>query len=184
MHMLQRLLEFDRKISSKLILPAENKALRASASFFAHSGDSWFWLAGLFLIWLFSRGQTHTLSALFAGAIALQAALVLAIKFKVKRKRPEGEWGAVYRNIDPHSFPSGHAVRAVMIALLAWGLGWQPWAFLLLVWAILVSLARVSLGVHYLSDVLAGWALGALLAWGVPAAQPILYKWFPFIFFN
>jgi len=72
----------------------------------------------------------------------------------------------------------------VMIALLAWGLGWQPWAFLLLVWAILVSLARVSLGVHYLSDVLAGWALGALLAWGVLAAQPILYQWFPFIFFN
>jgi len=48
----------------------------------------------------------------------------------------------------------------------------------------MVSLARVSLGVHYLSDVLAGWALGALLAWGVLAAQPILYQWFPFIFFN
>ncbi len=182
--MFHKLIEFDQNISSKLILPAKNKSLRAAAAFFAHSGDSWFWLAALFIIWLFSKGELHTFAALFAGAIALQAALVLAIKFVIKRKRPEGEWGAVYRNIDPHSFPSGHAVRAVMLAALAWGLGLQPLAWILTVWAPLVSLARIGLGVHYFSDVLAGWIMGILLALAVLSAQPLLYRWFPFILFN
>lgn len=180
--MLKRILDLDQKYSQKLFLPSDKKLLRAAAAFFAHSGDSWFWLAGLFVIWLFSKGQVHTICALFAGAILVQATLVLAIKFKVKRSRPEGEWGAVYRNTDPHSFPSGHAVRAVMLAALAWGLGLQPLAWILTIWAPLVSLARVSLGVHYLVDILAGWLFGILLAWGVISAQPLLYKLFPFVF--
>jgi undecaprenyl-diphosphatase len=182
--MFEKILEFDQKTSSKLVLSSEKKTLRKAASFFAHSGDSWFWLAALFIIWLFSKGILHTYSALFAGAIVLQALLVLAIKFKIKRKRPEGEWGAVYRNIDPHSFPSGHAVRAFMIAAMAWGLGLQPWAWILIIWAALVCLARVGMGVHYLSDVLAGCMIGILLALAVLWAQPILYQWFPFILFN
>jgi membrane-associated phospholipid phosphatase len=89
---------------------------------------------------------------------------VLLIKFTVRRKRPEGEWGAIYRNTDPHSFPSGHAARAVLIAFLFLALG-PPWlAVLLLAWAPLVSLARVSMGVHYLSDVVAGSILGLVIA--------------------
>lgn len=182
--MLKKMIESDQRLSSSLIFPPENKTLRAAAAFFAHSGDSWFWLAGLFILWLFSRGSLHANAALFAGAIVLQATLVLGIKFLVKRKRPEGEWGAVYRNIDPHSFPSGHAARAIMLAALAWGLNLQPLALILTIWAPLVSLARVGLGVHYLSDVLAGWALGLLLAWGVFIAQPLLYQWFPYILFK
>jgi undecaprenyl-diphosphatase len=180
--MLKKILDLDQKYSQKLYLPSDRKLLRAAAAFFAHSGDSWFWLAGLFIIWLFSKGQLHTMCALFAGAILVQATLVLAIKFKIKRSRPEGEWGAVYRNTDPHSFPSGHAVRAVMLAALAWGLGLQPLAWILAIWAPLVSLARVSLGVHYLVDILAGWLLGLALAWCVLTAQPLLYRLFPFVF--
>ena len=182
--MYRKIIELDQNLSKRLRIPQDNTLLQKAAAFFAHSGDSWFWLAGLFLIWLFSKGELHTLSALFAGAIVVQAALVLAIKFTIKRRRPEGDWGAVYRNSDPHSFPSGHAVRAFMLAAMAWGLGLQPLGFLLFIWAPLVSLARVSLGVHYLSDVLAGWLLGLLLAAGVLYAQPLLYQLFPFILFN
>jgi undecaprenyl-diphosphatase len=182
--MFEKINQQDLKISRKMQLPVEQKLLRSMAAFFAHSGDSWFWLAALFIIWLVSHGQTHTTAALLAGAIVLQASLVLLIKFTIKRSRPEGDWGAIYRKTDPHSFPSGHAVRAIMLACLAWGLGLSPLNWILTIWAPLVSLARVSLGVHYFSDVLAGWLLGVLLALGVLAAQPILYAWFPFILFN
>jgi undecaprenyl-diphosphatase len=100
--------------------------------------------------------------------------LVFAIKFTVRRRRPEGEWGQVYRKTDPHSFPSGHAARAALLAVLAIGLG-PPWLGLLLaVWAPLVMLARVAMGVHYLSDVLAGALLGGLVGLALIWLTPLL----------
>ena len=180
--MIEKFIRFDEQLSRKLVLPGEKTLLRKAAAFFAHSGDSWFWLAGLFILWLFSNGDLHTNSAFFAAAIVVQATLILAIKFTIKRRRPEGDWGSVYRNTDPHSFPSGHAVRTVMLAALAWGLGFQTLAWILTIWAPLVSLARVSLGVHYLSDVIAGWIMGLLLAYGILALRPFLLEIFPLIF--
>lgn len=110
------------------------------------------------------------------------AVLVLVIKFIIRRERPQGEWGAIYRNTDPHSFPSGHAARAAMLAVMAWGLGpaWFGWTVVL--WVPLVSLARVATGVHYLSDILAGLALGVVAGLGMLAAAPLLMRWFPFLF--
>ena len=181
--MINKLLETDLHISQKLRLPPEAKLARGLAIFFAHSGDSWFWLAALFLIWLINRSQWHATSAFFAISILLLAAIVLAIKFIVRRQRPEGEWGAIYRYTDPHSFPSGHAARAVMLAGLCWVLGIQPLAWILTLWVPLVSLARVMMGVHYLVDVVAGWFLGLLLVPVMLALQPILSSLFPTIFF-
>jgi undecaprenyl-diphosphatase len=98
------------------------------------------------------------------AAIAVTAVVVLIIKFTVRRRRPEGEWGSIYRSTDPHSFPSGHAARAFMLAVVSLGLGPAWLGGLLAVWAPLVALARVAMGVHYLSDVLAGGILGLLMA--------------------
>ncbi|HOJ02083.1 MAG TPA: phosphatase PAP2 family protein, partial [Anaerolineaceae bacterium] len=117
---MQRVLEKDVSESEKMRRLGENRAFHPLAVFLAHSGDSWYWLAFLFLVWLFSRSSWHTYSAFLAIAILIQAVLVLAIKFIIKRSRPAGDWGAIYRNSDPHSFPSGHATRAAMLAVLFW----------------------------------------------------------------
>ena len=96
--------------------------------------------------------------------VSALAVIVMSLKFIIRRRRPEGEWGGIYRNTDPHSFPSGHAARAFLIAVVAAGLG-PAWAGILLwVWAPLVALARVAMGVHYLSDVVAGMIVGILIA--------------------
>jgi undecaprenyl-diphosphatase len=50
-----------------------------------------------------------------------------------------------------------------MLAVLALGLGPAWFGLLLLVWAPLVMAARVAMGVHYLSDVLAGALLGIVI---------------------
>lgn len=97
------------------------------------------------------------------AAVIITAVIVLVTKFAVRRRRPEGEWGRIYRSTDPHSFPSGHAARAVMLVVLVAGLGPEWLALVLALWAPAVALARVSMGVHYLSDVLAGGILGALI---------------------
>jgi len=95
------------------------------------------------------------------------AVLVLSIKFLVRRQRPAGEWGGFYRKTDPHSFPSGHAARAILIAILISGFG-PPWLIpVIWLWAVLVCLARVAMGVHYISDIVAGMLTGVLAGLGI-----------------
>jgi undecaprenyl-diphosphatase len=144
-------------------IAAQPGLLRTMAAVLAHSGDSWFWLAGLGLLWWLGTDYWKGRALTMIIAILLTALVVFVVKLVVRRRRPEGEWGKFYRRTDPHSFPSGHAVRAVMLAVVMLGLGPLWLGLLLLVWAPLVGLARVSMGVHYLSDVLAGMFLGLLV---------------------
>jgi undecaprenyl-diphosphatase len=158
------ILEWDVRLSNRLRVAERPGRLRSLAALVAHSGDSWFWLLGLGLVWLVA-GIPREWALAMMIAILLTAVVVLVVKFTVRRKRPEGDWGGVYRSTDPHSFPSGHAARAVLLAVLASSLGPTWFAVLLLIWAPLVCLARVAMGVHYLSDVVAGGLLGAALGW-------------------
>ena len=150
-------------------------ALRAISVFFAHSGDSWFWALGLFAIWMLGNSFWKQWAVVQLVGISLLAALVMCIKFLVRRQRPQGEWGNIYRNTDPHSFPSGHAARAFLIAVVASGLGPAWLGILLWIWAPLVSVARVAMGVHYVSDVVAGALLGIVIALiGLRIYEPLL----------
>lgn len=157
------LAELDRRWTEKLSVAERPGPLRTLASVLAHSGDSWFWLAGLVLLALGGAAPWRRWAMQIGAVILVAAALVLALKFTFRRRRPDGAWGQLYRRTDPHSFPSGHAVRAVMLAALA--AGWGPfWLVpLLVIWAPAVVMARVAMGVHYLSDVVAGAALGLLI---------------------
>jgi membrane-associated phospholipid phosphatase len=164
--MSHKLLDYDVRLTARMRIAERPGPLRTVASLLAHSGDSWFWLIGFVLIWLIGPPAWRATVQSLALAVLLTAGLVLAIKFSVRRRRPEGSWGGIYRSTDPHSFPSGHATRASMLAVLSTALV-PPWlALLLVIWAPLVSLARVAMGVHYLSDVLAGVVLGVLLGVG------------------
>jgi undecaprenyl-diphosphatase len=157
---LRPLLEADARLSAQLRVAERPGPLRTLAAVLAHSGDSWFWGLGLALVWWQGHGEWRAWAPRVLGSIAALAASVLLIKLAVRRRRPEGEWGTIYRNTDPHSFPSGHAARAILLATLAaaWGPGWL--APILIPWAPLVALSRVAMGLHYLSDVVAGAVLG------------------------
>ena len=161
---LRSILELDARLSSQMRVAEKPGLLRNIAIFFAHSGDSWFWAAALIIIWFFSSSEWRQWETVEFFGLSGLAVVVLAVKFLFKRKRPEGEWGGLYRNTDPHSFPSGHAARAFLIAVLASALAPTWLATILWVWAPLVALARVAMGVHYLSDVIAGAILGIIVA--------------------
>ena len=164
---IQKFLDMDAQLSSRLRIAEASGALRTAAIWFAHSGDSWFWLLGLGLYFIFGGDEWRELTFTLIVGIIITALFVLVVKFSVRRRRPEGEWGGVYRSTDPHSFPSGHAARCMLIAILMVSSGPIWLGVLLLIWAPLVSLARVAMGVHYLSDILAGMVIGALLGWVV-----------------
>jgi len=125
----------------------------------------------------------------FLAALAYdccRAGFFTIIKFVIRRKRPDGDWGDIYRSTDPHSFPSGHAARMLLIAVMSWGIAPLWFAVLLTIWAPLVCIARVMTGVHYLSDVVAGGVIGILsgflMLWAMPAIIPLINSFIPFAF--
>ncbi len=108
-----------------------------------------------------------------SGLIGVGVVLVVA-KWMVGRSRPPS-WTAVIVE-DGFSFPSGHATGGVAVAvLLAWMAGWviRGWTARVALWAGasaaagMVGFSRIYLGVHYVSDVVAGAFLGAAWAIGV-----------------
>jgi undecaprenyl-diphosphatase len=105
-----------------------------------------------------------------AGALTLDAVL----KSLVGRLRPVVAHPIAYGT--GNSFPSGHSLDsivcygALLLVFLPAARGRWRLAFIAVVATIvgLIGISRVLLGVHYLSDVLGGWALG--IAWlGVTA---------------
>ncbi len=107
-----------------------------------------------------SRATFVALAVVGAGAIDLLA------KFAFLRARPR-LWVSPIQEIG-YSFPSGHAMGSMAmvaaLAVLAWRTRWR-WLTLILggVFVAVIGLTRLYLGVHYPSDVLAGW--GAAIAW-------------------
>jgi undecaprenyl-diphosphatase len=169
---LEQILIFDARISKILRVPKEQKFLSIILKIFAHSGDSWFWLAGLFITWIFSEGEWRQRSAFLGVGLFIMAAVVILLKFSIRRPRPEGEWGQIYRITDPHSFPSGHAARSAALAVMGLAVGPTWFAIALCLWAPWVGLSRVALGVHYLSDVIAGWLVGVAMGGIALLLQP------------
>jgi len=104
---------------------------------------------------------------LFAGLALIGSALLnLGAKPLFGRDRP-----SLWESIAPegnYSFPSGHAMGSMTLAcvlvLLCWRtrLRW-PVVIAMTAFVALVGLSRIYLGVHYPSDILAGWA--AAIAW-------------------
>ncbi len=179
---MQKILELDRVLTGKIRIKDENNKLFRIAAFLSHTGDSWFWCSGLFIIWLFAHGTLQKTVAFWGIAIAVTAVFIFLLKRMIHRKRPEGNWGDIYRKTDPHSFPSGHAVRAGLILVLAMNTFHFPFMIFFIQWAILMILSRVITGVHFLLDVTAGIFLGLLIGIGWIAVMPYLFEMFYFLF--
>jgi membrane-associated phospholipid phosphatase len=108
-------------------------------------------------------------SLLFLSATLLgSAAINLVAKLLFHRGRPQ-LWQPFSPELD-YSFPSGHAMSsmsfAVVVTILCWNSRWRwPIAALGGGFVGIIGWTRLYLGVHYPSDVLAGWLLA--LAWAV-----------------
>ena len=110
------------------------------------------------------------LDSLFPWVILLGFAIELPVywvlKNSFKRRRPFIVVKALAPLLTPSdefSFPSGHTAAAFMMACLVSVFVPQLTVFMY-VWACLIGLSRVMLRVHFISDVLAGVALGTTAA--------------------
>ena len=132
-------------------------------------------IVALLAMWLVIRGAWR-LAAWAVVTMTAAGFLVTGVKALVARPRP------VLPDPIAHapgaSFPSGHALGAVVgcavIVLILLPLLRGVWRAVAWAVAVAVSLAsgafRVLLGVHYVSDVVAGWILGAAIVLATIAA--------------
>ena len=165
----QRLLQFAQSI--------HGPALDAVFLWFSKVGYLWGVVpADIVLVMLLSLLRRKR-EALFAGvALAGSGILNVAAKHYFGRARP-----SLWESLAPestYSFPSGHAMGSMTLAavlvLLCWRTRWRwPVLVAMSAFVMMVGLSRVYLGVHYPSDILAGWA--AALAW-VIGVYAVLFR--------
>ncbi|PTQ08277.1 phosphatase PAP2 family protein [Sphingomonas oleivorans] len=129
----------------------------------------------LIALGLFAWFRQWRRAALLLGMAASGAALVSGLKALAGRARPD---------LLPHldwetsaSLPSGHAANGMILylglaLLVRERMGQGPLIAVLLL-VLLIGMSRVALAVHWPSDVLAGWCLGAgwALLWTLPLQQ-------------
>lgn len=143
------------------IPPALNRAL----IFFVRIGDGWLW-AGIAagLGWALSWPSFKHVVVQCLVALAMSLLLYWPLKLWTKRIRPYNAFNWVTRKVPPldkYSFPSGHTMNNLAVSLTL--------ASLMPIWygpaigiPLVLGLLRVIFGVHFLTDILAGAALGAL----------------------
>ncbi|KUN78183.1 phosphatase PAP2 family protein [Streptomyces griseoruber] len=123
--------------------------------------------AALWLVWRYAAWWT-------AGWLVVTSAVGTLVqqglKAAVDRDRPV--WPDPVDSAHYQAYPSGHALTAtVVLGLLLWLLHrhgvsrpvWRAAVTVAVVSVVGVGLTRIWLGVHWPSDVLGGWLLGALL---------------------
>jgi membrane-associated phospholipid phosphatase len=118
--------------------------------------------------WCWWRGRRAD-AVLAIGAMAVASLLFRVLKLVLERTRPPVADHLV--PVSNESLPSGHATMSIVVigtlVVLAWSgrsvVERTAMVAAAALWVGAVGATRVYLGVHWLSDVLAGWAVGA--AW-------------------
>lgn len=157
----------DVALSAQLSVAEKKGWRRTLAIIVTHSGDAPFLILLLAGLLVFGSPEWQ-LRALTLGLVDVISLIVSQImKYAVRRPRPEGEWGKIYRKTDPHSFPSGHSARGGSIGLAALLISPIFFGLPMLIWGAAIAYSRVAMGVHYLADVIGGYLLGLILGFCV-----------------
>ena len=131
-------------------------------------GDGWLWYALGLAILLLGGDQRFAAIGAAAMAAGVGIAAFLNLKRATGRKRPcalEPHCWATLLPPDRFSFPSGHTITAFAVAVSV-SLIYPELAAGLFFCALSVAASRIVLGMHFLSDVVAGAAIGTALAYG------------------
>jgi undecaprenyl-diphosphatase len=130
-------------------------------------GDGWLWYAMGLAILLF--GGDDRFAALGAAGLSSVLSILLFIWLKrlTGRRRPcqiEPHCWATLLPPDQFSFPSGHTMTAFAVAIPL-SLSYPNLTIGLLFCALSIAMSRILLGMHFLSDVVAGALIGTGLGY-------------------
>lgn len=145
----------DEDLTARFVQRTNGRIYQGAAFLLSRTGDSWLWgVVCALTIWRYGR-----IGWLLLLNLLITAAVIALLKGVFRRQRPHTSGKEI--GSDKYSFPSGHAARTgAMATVLA--LAYPQWAWLCLLWAVVVALSRVIRSRHYLADVAAGLLLGGL----------------------
>jgi undecaprenyl-diphosphatase len=133
-------------------------------------------LASTFLVGFLCINRRFRAAGYVIASVGSGLLLCQFLKGFFVRRRPTAV--AHLTHFDPESFPSGHSMGSAVVYLTLGGIlsrqvrGWVAKFYFLsvaLLLTMLVGISRLYLGVHYPTDVLAGWAAGSL--WSSACAE-------------
>lgn len=146
--------------------------LQSAIDLSALGGFTFIWLFTIAMAGFFALTRRWRAMIVFLAAIVGASVLDALLKLSFHRARPE---------IVPHlalvdnaSFPSGHAMISAATYLTVGAMltraqkSWRVRVYLLTIFiaiTLMIGLSRLYLGVHWPSDVFAGWSIGA--AWAL-----------------
>lgn len=158
--------ERDRRWAQRVHRAAQHRATIGLLRAVSWLGDGALWYLIIVALALAGGTNGRDVAAQMVLLGAANLTLYLWVKGRIGRPRPFvkcPDIRACGRALDQFSFPSGHVLHAVAFSLILVqtypALGWVLWPFVAL-----VALSRVTLGLHYPSDVAAGASIGAALA--------------------
>ncbi|HEV8147655.1 MAG TPA: phosphatase PAP2 family protein [Bryobacteraceae bacterium] len=131
-------------------------------------GDGWLWYGLALILAIFGGDDRYAAIGAEALATGMGIAVLLTLKPAIGRTRPcglEPHCWATLLPPDRFSFPSGHTITAFATAVSI-SMFYPAVLPVLLFCAVSIAASRIILGMHYLSDVLAGAAIGTLLGYG------------------
>ena len=152
--------------------PKVTKAFRLISK----TGDGYMYLAiGVLAMFIdTAHSKLFVMATLIAYLIEVPS--FIGLKQVFKRNRPYVDIKGSYYSIqaaDKFSLPSGHSAAAfLMMNMIA--IYYPMFWLVALIWAVLIGLSRVILGVHYLGDIVAGALLGTASAM---TAVAIVSQW-------
>ncbi len=156
-----------------------HRSARITAFFTRYTGlGQWIVLAAaaLVVVAALTASARRREAAFLCIAMVVELVLNLALKSAFARARPPAGQALVHAG--GYAFPSGHAMAsatfALALAVIAWPTRWRvPAAIFAATFALLMGFSRIYLGVHWLTDVLAGWAMAVVVVSGTELGMEI-----------
>ncbi len=175
-----RVIDADLALTVSVNRGCQTQCIKAFFAGISRLGDGVFWYTLMQLLpLLFGAEGLQTSAKMFvAGLIAL--AIYKLLKERTGRPRPCAVSPRITRGtapLDEFSFPSGHTLHAVTFSLIVCSAhpGLMPFV---VPFAVCVALSRVILGLHYVSDVVAGAILGLVVVQVADAwIFPLVLDW-------
>ena len=171
--LIEKILEWDCRMSAAVSIAGRPRTvgirwMTAGLKVLEITGHGIPWLIGAALFAYRSTGYTQIFSVNLLIALLLDLLVVGVTKVVSRRQRPVYNRDDMFAtvSVDKYSFPSGHATRAVLLAILFMYVDLQ-WGYTLSIatWAFMIAVSRVILGRHHVLDVAAGVAIGSFEAW-------------------